>query len=172
MCAPKGLGSVKTPAEACTCRAGLPGCASTSPPPALDGSPVKRAGTVTASGMSQQLLDEFVGRGDQRGVLHQPERPGELQPGPLMRLDLQVGQSVEGSCPDFCQVWISHLCAPLASPCREPGAHDPQNYPHVVHVASRLHAVTVAAGRITFHSLSRGGGTRAANAGVLVGSLG
>jgi hypothetical protein len=92
----------------------------------------------------QLLLDELVGGGDQRRVLHQPERAGQLQPGPLMRLNLQVSKPVEGSCPDFRQVGSSHLCAPLASPCREPSAHDPQNHPHVVHVASQLHAVTGA----------------------------
>ena len=52
----------------------------------------------------QLLLDELVRRGDEGGILHQAERPGEFQPGPLVRLDLQVGQPVEGSCPDFCQV--------------------------------------------------------------------
>ena len=52
----------------------------------------------------QLLLDELVRRGDEGGVLHQAERPGEFQPGPLVRLDLQVGQPVEGSCPYFCQV--------------------------------------------------------------------
>ena len=52
----------------------------------------------------QLFLDELVRRGDEGGVLHQAERPGEFQPGPLVRLDLQVGQPVEGSCPHFCQV--------------------------------------------------------------------
>src|ERR1700683_127132 len=61
--------------------------------------------------------------------------------------------------------------APLASPCRKPGAHDPQIYPHVVHVASRLRTVTGAARRIAFHSLNRGGGIRLANGGLLDGSL-
>jgi len=52
----------------------------------------------------QLFLDELVRRRDEGGVFHQPERPGKFQPGPLMRLDLQVGQPVEGSGPDICQV--------------------------------------------------------------------
>jgi len=39
----------------------------------------------------QLLLDELVRGGDQRGVLDQAERAGELQPGPLVRLDLKIG---------------------------------------------------------------------------------
>ena len=60
------------------------------------------------------LLDELVRGRDQGGIFHQPERPGEFQPGALMRLDLKIGQPVEGSCPHVCQVRIRHLCAPLA----------------------------------------------------------
>jgi len=52
----------------------------------------------------QLLLDELVRGGDQRRVLHQPKRAGQFQPGPLMGLNLQVSESVEGSCPNFCQV--------------------------------------------------------------------
>ena len=64
----------------------------------------KGLGEQGAQAGFQLLLDEFVGGGDQGGVLHQAERAGQLQPGPLVRLDLQVGQSVEGSSPYFCQV--------------------------------------------------------------------
>ena len=64
----------------------------------------QRLGNQGAQPRLQLFLDELVRRGDERGVLHQAERPGEFQPGPLVRLDLQVGQPVEGSCPYFCQV--------------------------------------------------------------------
>ena len=64
----------------------------------------QRLGDQGAQPGLQLFLDELVRRGDEGGVLHQAERPGEFQPGPLVRLDLQVGQPVEGSCPYFCQV--------------------------------------------------------------------
>ena len=104
----------------------------------------QRLGDQRAQPGLQLFLDELVRRGDEGGVLHQAERPGEFQPGPLVRLDLQVSQPVEGSCPDFCQVRICHLCAPLASPRREPRSRSTK-HPHVVHVASPLHTVTAAA---------------------------
>ena len=47
------------------------------------------------------FLDEFVRCRDERGVLHQPERAGELQPGALVRLDLEVSEPVKRSCPDL-----------------------------------------------------------------------
>src|SRR5580658_3202425 len=37
------------------------------------------------------VLGELIGRRDQSGVLDQAKRPGQLQPGPLVRFDLHAG---------------------------------------------------------------------------------
>jgi hypothetical protein len=41
------------------------------------------------------LLDERVRRRDQRGVLHERQGPGELEPGELARLDVQFDEAIE-----------------------------------------------------------------------------
>jgi hypothetical protein len=60
----------------------------------------------------QLFLDELVRGGNQGSVLDQPQRTSELEPRSLVRLDLKISQTVEGSCPYICQVRIRHLCSP------------------------------------------------------------
>jgi hypothetical protein len=70
--------------------------------------PGQRVGDQCAQPGFQLFLDELVGRGDQRGVLYQAKRPGELQPGPVRGLDLHAGQLVQRPGPNFREVCFTH----------------------------------------------------------------
>jgi hypothetical protein len=50
----------------------------------------ERVGDKGAQSRLELFLDELVGCCNQRGVLDEPERSRELEPGALVRLDLQV----------------------------------------------------------------------------------
>jgi hypothetical protein len=54
--------------------------------------PGQRVGDEGAQPGLELLLDKIIRRGDQGGVLDQAKRPGELQPGTLMRLNLHAGE--------------------------------------------------------------------------------
>ena len=75
------------------------------------------------------FLDELVGRGDERGVLDEPERPGQPQPGPLMWFDVQVRQLFQRPGPDLPEIGLAH---------RAPPQCDQQSYPQAVHAAYHL----------------------------------
>jgi len=70
--------------------------------------PGQRVGDQRPQPGFQLLLDEVVGRRDQRGVLHQAQRPGQLKPCSLVRLDLHVGKIGQGPGPYICEVVFSH----------------------------------------------------------------
>ncbi len=56
------------------------------------------------------LLHELVRRRDQRRVLDQPEWPGQPQPRPLVRFDMQVRELVQRPRPDLPQIGLAcHL---------------------------------------------------------------
>ena len=102
--------------------------------------PGEREGDERAQPGLQLVLDERVGRRDERRVLHQAERPRELEPGELARLQAHLGQAVECSCPCFGQVYVAQRCAPLGS-CPEPrsptATRCPQARPQAVHALYR-----------------------------------
>ena len=54
------------------------------------------------------LLDELIGSGDQCRVLDQPQRPGQLQPGPLVRLDVHGREFVQRPGPYRREVRFTH----------------------------------------------------------------
>ncbi len=80
----------------------------------------------------QLLLDELVGRGNQCRVLDQPEWPGQLEPGPLVRLDLHSCQLFQGPGPHLREVCFTHRHSPLAPP-----TCDQQLCPQAVHAGYR-----------------------------------
>ena len=64
----------------------------------------------------QLLLDEFVRGGDQCRVLDQSERPGQLEPRPLVGLDLQIRQAIQRARPYVCEVCFTHRSLPSRAP--------------------------------------------------------
>src|SRR6266536_3055464 len=62
------------------------------------------------------LLGKLVGRGNKRGFLHQPKRPGEVKPRPLMGLELDVGETGERPCPNRGRVYCGRVYRPPARP--------------------------------------------------------
>ena len=60
----------------------------------------------------QVLLDERIGRGDQRRVLDEAERPGQPEPGELAWRQAHLRESVEGARPNVRQIQITHRALP------------------------------------------------------------
>ena len=78
--------------------------------------PGQRMGDECAQPGLELLLDELVGRRDQRGVLDQAEWPGQPQPGPLVGFDMQVGELLQRPRPDLRQIGLAHQRGHLAPP--------------------------------------------------------
>src|SRR5215472_1249514 len=96
--------------------------------------PGQRVGDEPAKTGLELLLDELVGGGDEGGVLDQAEWSGQPQPSTLMRLDLEIGELLQGPRPHLRKVCLAHwvftsrphmrinslihrLCTPHSAPC-------------------------------------------------------
>ena len=77
--------------------------------------PGEREGDERTEPGLQLFLHEGIRRRDQRRVLNEAERPGELEPGELACLEAHLGEPLKCSCPHFRQIHVAQLCAPLVS---------------------------------------------------------
>ena len=70
--------------------------------------PREGVGDQRAQPRLELLLDELVRGRDEGSVLDQAKRPGQLEPGALVRLDLHVGEVGQGAGPHVREVVVAH----------------------------------------------------------------
>ncbi len=70
--------------------------------------PRERVRDERAQSRLELLLHEFVRGRDEGSVLDQAKRPGQLQPGALVRLDLHAGQVGQRAGPHVREVIVAH----------------------------------------------------------------